>query len=323
MPELSASVSASFADPDAFGGGRLLWETEDGTPPIGTDIARLYPATGLNGLRVRTNIGNVYQGGYGEEEITEVVQFGGGISASTRYPVVSLISHRNFGLLFDKEGNSVTGSSAIQFPNSQGGTTTLNFGGNRNGVTCNIGIYGAMEVTYRTNWYSWFYEPLIEVIPGAGNIQGVRITKGFIGAFENGNVATYEVPLGTVQEFDNKEIYRIVSEAVINEDGAYEKPEGWTGQAGSPTFSNGEPDPSLASITHERVHEVGAVTPAGSFFTKRYAVRTEQPYVGSFSYRPDFQLKLATPGQNGVTEADLSSPAVQAGIEAAKNRFGI
>lgn len=323
MPErLETQVSAQIADPSSFGSGRLLWEREAGTPPIGTDIARLYPATGLSGLRVKANIGTATRGSFGEFERTEVVQFSGP-TASTTYPIVSLLSYRNFGMLFDVNGNAVGGGSAALVTNAAGGTTQLTMSGGRNGLTANIGVYGAVEVTYRTNYYKYYYEPLIVVVPGPRGPAGVSVTKGFLAAFENGNVAIYEVPLTGSDDRDDKEVYRIVSDAVINEDGAWEIPEGWTGRTGSPTFSSGNPDPNKPSITHERVHEVGALTPAGSFFTKRYNVRIEQPYVGSFSYLPTFKIKISTPGQNGITAADLSNPTVQAGIASAQDRFGI
>jgi len=180
-----------------------------------------------------------------------------------------------------------------------------------------------MEVNYTTNYYVYHYEPLIEIITGARGVIGTRVTKGFIGAFENGNVALYEVPLTTFEVEDDKEVYRVISKAVVNSEDTYEFPPDWTGQAGSPTFSDGKPDPALPSITHERIHEQGLLTAGGSFYHRRFNVRKETPFFGSGSYRPEFEIRIATPGSGGVTVEDLAQPSVQSGITDAQQRFGI
>lgn len=325
MPEsITQSIQVPWSeDTDTtFGGGRLFWENDQGITIGGASRVRLYPGTGLQGLRVRTNIGSIVGGGGDSFQRSEVIQFGGGNVASTTYPIVSGLTYKTFGLLFDSTGNAVGGSgaSSVPVPGGSGGTTTLTFKGTRNGVESNVPLHGSIEVTYTTTYRLYTYEPLVEVAQGGA---GVKTTRGFVAAFENGNSAVYEIPTPTQEDKDDKEFYRVVSEAVINEEGAWEKPDGWTGQPGSPTFEAGEPDPNKASLTHERVSETGYLTSQGSIYIRRNYVRTEAPYALSYSYKPTYKIIIAGPGNNGFTLDDLNGIGVQAAIASAQQRFGI
>jgi hypothetical protein len=115
----------------------------------------------------------------------------------------------------------------------------------------------------------------------------------------------------------------VVSEAVLGEDGAFEKPVGWTGLAGSPTWPTGTPDPSKVSLTHERVHEAAYLTASGRLYRRTQSVRKEEPKQLSPSYRPVFTIKVAQPGEGvgSITAEQLGSTEVQKAIATAEVRY--
>lgn len=84
------------------------------------------------------------------------------------------------------------------------------------------------------------------------------------------------------------EIYRVVSTVIVDGNGRWEKPPGWpedNSYPNRPTVTGPDPD---ASMDIERVHEYGYCSWIGQTTRETYHHRIEQPYVGSFFYRPQY-----------------------------------
>ena len=293
---LETSIVVPYTDPDETGvdGIQLQMELNPGFTPPDITRVRLYPS--VPAAKVVTNLGEVAkEGSQGLQIDKEILQFQGSDTASAELPIIVLNSAESFGggSIFDRDGNQVS----VTFSKENGDLKASEV------------IYGAVEISYQTSFIMLRYSP--EVVPN----ENLRLF-GSILAFFNGSVATFEVPLPELNEGDFTELYRITSESVVNSEGVFEKPEGWTGEPGSPTFPEGEPDGADPNITVKRVHEIGYITPLSSTFKRELFVPTERPKIGT-GFKPVKELKI-----NTTVPADVrNEPLVADFIDDANNRL--
>lgn len=305
MARLTTQVVANFNTADSLGlaGASLQLVLDAGFfLGLGTRRLRLYPA--VNAL-LRTNIGQVAKNGVSVENFPRtVLTFSGGNSASAQRPIQDLISTTTFGALFDRDGNEINPNFTVENGSLKADLDS---------------VYGSVEIAYNTTYLNIDYTG--EDTSGG---QGLSFDIGTVMAFFNGSVATLTLSPSDFQEDEGTELYRVVSEAVVQESTLYELPVGWTGQPGSPTHQpGGLPDPNEASQTIQRAHEIGFITSLNSIFTRTQFIPVEIPGKGSGFYNRVFELIVATVGQGGLTEEQLNSALGQAAIESAQERFNI
>lgn len=299
--QLTTQVLIPFTSDDAtgLGGNQLTLELDPTFAALGLGKRRLklYPAVFA---KVVASVGTVVRGSSQFEEIEdEAILFSGGRTASTRRPVIQLATLVTYGATFDREGNFINPSFSIV-----------------DGVlTASEETFGSVIINYRTSFLQIDYEG--EDTSGG---QGLAFSLGTVLAFFNGSVAKLTIRPGDFLEDEGTVLYEIVSEAVANEDGLFEKPPDWTGQPGSPTFPGGDPNPNNANQLHERVHETGYLTEQSSFFKRVQFVPPAKPFTGS-GFAEVKKLRVATVGAGGLTQEQLDSTAAQSAIESAENKL--
>ncbi len=312
MTRVKAELQIPFDDSDLTGvGGNRLFLVLDstfGTFGIGIRRLRLYP--GVQQAKVVTNIGTVTKGGVHVQAIEkEVIQFSGGTTASTAFPIVNLVgSIETFGggSIFDREGNTINPTFTVE--NGQ--------------VVSSEPTFGAVQLSYQTTYLQLDYEGDITIVTGGvGTGVGAAAQLGTVLAFFNGSVATLELTPADFPGDEGTELYKVISEAVIQEDTLFELPVGWTGQPGSPTHSNGLPDHTISSITVERVHEQGFITNRNSVFTRTQFVAVEQPGKGAGFFAQVKHLNISTVGENQLSQEQLDSTQAQTALDSAKTRY--
>jgi hypothetical protein len=301
---LETQVVASFitGDVTGLGGASLQLVLDAGfSLGIGTRRLRLYPA--VNAI-LRTNIGQVAKNGISVENFPrEVLQFSGGNTAGARRPIANLISTTNFGSLFDRDGKTISVNFTVE-----GGSLKAN----------KDSVFGAVEIAYDTTYLNIDYTG-----QDTSKGKGLTFDIGTVLAFFNGSVATFTVSPTDFQGDEGTELYRVISDAVAQGSTLFEFPPGWTGQAGSPTFDDGQPDPAIGSQTIERAHEIGFITSGNSIFTRTQFIPVEIPGKGAGVFNRVFKIKVGTVSEGGLTEEQLNSATAQKAIESAEGRFGL
>ena len=297
---ISTTLSVPFTD-DTSGlqGANIEMDLDPGFTAFGQFRVRHFPAVNA---KIVADIGTVVKQGTSQLSIPREAVRISGKTASANFPITQLLSVSTPGTVFDRDGNSISPG----FVHDGFGIATAD----------GTDAFGMLIIEYTANFLQLLY---------TGQIIGTTVKLGSILSFFEGSVAVFDIPL---PEFDTEgehfEIYRIVSEMVVNEDGQFEKPEGWIpGDDTSPTFPGGNPDPTLPSIVVERVHEVGHVTnPADPLTRTRrrcFRVEPEEPFAGG-GFTPPKTLKIAQPSADGPTSEQMNHPNVQQAINSAQAR---
>lgn len=273
---VTATLEVQFVDPDLVGadGFPLQLLLEEGII-IGNDrFLRLYPS--VNAI-IRVSVGSITKLGTHVETIeTENVQFNGSLTASTRFPVAQLLNVDTYGSTFDKDGNIISVSFTA-----------------KNGVIeASQEVFGSIIVDYNTTYRRLRYIPVSEELPSGA----ISITLGTVLAFFNASVATFEVQPSAFPDIEEFELYAIESKTVVQELTVFEFPPGFPDD---PTFpqlpgSSNIPDPNESFIVVRRFHEIGYITASGSFTSREFFVRNENPFIGNFTFKPVLELTVAT-----------------------------
>lgn len=111
------------------------------------------------------------------------------------------------------------------------------------------------------------------------------IHYGVVAAVKSGKVSMVQVEAIAGLDDTTLEAYRIVSEVLVNEEGEWEKPDGWPS---TPTYPGGVtpvPDPAIGVIV-ERVHETCHLTSKVTSYVRKYSINYSKPYSGSSTYKP-------------------------------------
>lgn len=292
----SATVVVTFTDPLAAAGAGIpiTLEVHPGFTGVATTRLRMYPDVPAF---LRTNFGTVVpESSVAETIVNEVIQFTGGNIASGSRPIIALLSVSPFGALFDVNGGTISPSFAVSGGSLQSSVEDT---------------YGGVSISYRTTYKILRYE---------AEVTGFFIQRGTVLAFYQGQVAGLDIPLAPVDETNEIEIYSITSDMVVNSAGAFEMPDGWTGESGTPTWFDGTPDPDLESRVVRRVHEQGLITSTNAVSVDSFHIRLERPWVGSFNFTPTKTLRVVSVGENGLTQDQFNSNQAQSAIASAEDR---
>lgn len=273
---VTATLEVQFVDPDLVGadGFPLQLLLEEGII-IGNDrFLRLYPS--VNAI-IRASVGSINTLGTHVQLIeTENVQFNGSLTASTRFPIAQLLNVDTYGSTFDKDGNIISVSFTA-----------------KNGVIeASQEVFGSIIVDYNTTYRRLRYIPVSEELPSGA----ISITLGTVLAFFNASVATFEVQPSAFPDIEEFELYAIESKTVVQELTVFEFPPGFPDD---PTFpqlpgSSNIPDPNESFIVVRRFHEIGYITASGSFTSREFFVRNENPFIGNFTFKPVLELTVAS-----------------------------
>jgi len=273
MPNaLQAQVQASIAPSDSA--IQLLIEPDPaGAPDLDIHLL-LYPAVGAY---LAASAGVVRYGNNKSVPVAGgVITFSGSSKASL--PKLPTVDNPVFMVLysFDTQGQPIPIS--VQFDRLTGA------------VEASAECYAAVAyTTYKTTARELIYTPLTESLG-----QGTRTTFGVICAYyPPRSQVIYEVqPFSSDDGNVEVEVYRIVSGAVTNNDGEFEKPPSYPA-------SGAYPDKTLVldtsqTLETERVHEIGYMDQRGRAWVRSLFVPTKEPYVGDGEYAPNKSCKVST-----------------------------
>lgn len=266
---------------------------------------RLYPAVNA---KLRAAVGSVISDGVRAERVTnEVVVFTGQAQAQTKYPASGGLALDYEGMTFDADGHAISAHVGV---------------GADGALHADPPFYGAVIVSYDTTFkllkYSYGFESfdgglLAGAITGGLTSGGGKIKGGAVLAFYGGEVASYTPPAPELpsEEGDRTELWRDVSYAIETRDGVYERPVGWTGAAGSPTWAGGKPDPEEWWNEIERVHKVALLDQFCRPVTRSYYVPAGMPYQTDSSYTiPVTRIQNSGGGASGAC-ADKANTILQ------------
>lgn len=290
------STSVNFGKEDAGETPLVIIEKHDVLCPNAGDAVciRIYPD---KVFKVRASAGEVERTDEVRQEIRkEFLRFTNSDEATTSYPLYGLES-LDVSFAFDEEGNQIGAGSAI-FPSSD--PFKLWIETNENGakkIKCSRKFFGVVKIEYFTQYRLWEYRPGVEEFGNnllyTGGGKGYKATFGTIAAFYNGTLALYDVPGYDVAEYEEyREAYRVVSRYLVNENGAWEKPEGWPGET---WVEDGSPDPSGGYQELQRVHELGLLQyrSGGRVVEQRFEYRPELPRRTNQVFAPRYILEIS------------------------------
>lgn len=270
---LQTQVSAGFSAGDGSS-IELLIENDPGAY-IDTDVhLLLFPAVDAF---LAVSAGSIRKSGTKVVDVPQgVAIFSGGSSASL--PKRPKGDTPTFQTLysFDTQGNP----SAIGFT----------YDSTQGALVANSECYAAVAYTaYKSEAMRLTYTPLVERL-GAG----VRTTFGVVAAFYPPRSQTiYQVQPFNVDEGNVEvELYRIVSYAVTNNDGEFERPPNYPA-SGAYADRDLVLDTSQTLET-ERVHEIGYMDQRGRAWVRSLYVPTKEPYIGDAEYKPTKVCKVST-----------------------------
>lgn len=174
-------------------------------------------------------------------------------------------------------------------------------------VRVNVPFTGMVRTSaYQTQYQSIRYKPEIEQSMSlVSSWPNLHVTYGVIAAIKNGGMGTFEVPLPTIPSGTDKvELWRVVSNTVLDPDGEWEKPQTW-GAGYTGKYADNKTGPNAeSSILKERVHEIGYATRTGMVtWYDQFSRSLAQPYTGFIkdtetpNFQPVFSLRKQVPSQ--------------------------
>jgi hypothetical protein len=164
------------------------------------------------------------------------------------------------------------------------GGLTFKVDPNTGRVKANAVFTGMVRVgPYTSQYQSIKYKPEIEQSMSLmSSWPNLHVTYGVIAAIKHGGMGTFEVPLPTVPTGTDKvELWRVVSNTVLDPDGEWEKPQSW-GSGYTGKYADNKTGPNADSaILKERVHEIGYATRTGMVtWYDQFSRSLSQPYSG-------------------------------------------
>lgn len=229
---------------------------------------------------VKATIGSVTLGGTRSFSFNEVIRFRASSSAPLRFPGAtgfSVVSKSPFLALAEEPAGDIVSIS----PDFELEDDTLYAVDDDVRRT----VVGSVTISYSVTYREADYFPLI--LDNGVQYGTIVATLGTAAEILDVQPPRLDRPDQWV------EIYRVVSTVIVDGDGRWEKPPGWPEDSNYPNRNasfHGEPDPD-ASLDIERVHEYGYISWMGQTTRETYHHRIEQPYVGSFSYRPQYEWR--------------------------------
>lgn len=125
------------------------------------------------------------------------------------------------------------------------------------------------------------YTPTVAGLAGGAAL----ITYGTVAAYKAGRFATYDPePLGLL-DVNDKEVYRVTSKSVVNDQGQWEFPPGWPATNTYPGGGSPQPEEESGVVT-VRVHEICMVNDNAYTYVRNYPIFNAQPFTGNVDWKP-------------------------------------
>ncbi|HRD65724.1 MAG TPA: hypothetical protein PKY50_06165 [Candidatus Competibacter sp.] len=261
---------------------------------------RLYPDVSAT---LRATRGTAHLGETRVEALDEILDFGGGKTARLKRPNPNDdVVFYSLDVAFDSAGNEV-------YP-------TLHYDPDTGEAVSDVSFHGAVRVTYTANYRLVYYRYDVDYDPISG---GLTLSSGIVYAFYLGESAQIDVGIESAQSQQYVECYRVYTKVVLDPDGAWELPPGWTEDGSYPDHPEIEARDPDNSFTDERPHRIALINKIGSIVWRWYHVPIVQPYVLQPSYRPKFFIKFATPPSDEWKAAfsRVNKSAIMADVAAA------
>ena len=268
---------------DEYSDSPMLMLREGGPPSFDGRGFQMFPAIGAKVFSTNGAIAN--EGRREISDLTAIVVFSGGDSASAPLPITNLQSVKPITDVYSEDGKKVS-------------VRPVRNAGNY-GLKTEQPIYGAFLIQYRTTYKQYYWK-----FDGPKDATEEFYLQGVVVAYFEGSSATLEFDWGSSGiSLDKTEIYRVVSKYVVDSAGGWEYPPGWPDDTSySQSSTDDQPDNSAAQVL-ERVHYIGYVNKRGSESTDFFLVHIEEPFRGHSSYRPQYHLETTRSAPDGFESA--------------------
>jgi len=282
---LQTSLTASFDDEASGGSGELSLSAIN--YPVGVDgVAVKLVDTIPTGFRVlRVTFGTVSEYANAEEHIPERIEIVQGVE-KIETPYLEAIS---FITAFSDSGAPVT--------------PALTRAPDRKSYTVAPKVWGLItREAYVKPFIILKYVP--QIIPSFS--LSALIKYGTVAVIKNKRVAIHNPDPLDVQDTDNvAEVYKITSEMVVDDEGEWEKPNGWPDNPSYPGNLTPKPQGGTGVIV-QRVHEMCVIGQTGISGVRTYYMRNARPYLLDTNYKP---IKTLQEGAFGQMSGDIASRA--------------
>lgn len=174
-------------------------------------------------------------------------------------------------------------------------------------VKCSKAFTGLVKTSaYSARYQRILYKPTVEAVAVLwSEFPGIHVNYGVIAACKDGAMAIHEVqiPTGPQTGTDKVELWRVVSNTILDPTGEWEKPQTW-GTSYNGKFNDGKTGPdSSSAIMKERVHEIGYATRTGLVtWYDQFPRGLANPYppraiktIGTDPFQPEVTLRTQTP----------------------------
>jgi len=214
-------------------GGVKFWIASEGfSVPL-----RLYAPLGTS---VGTSVGQIKARYTGINFVRgEVLAFNGSQEVTLKYPVNYVnISGTNF---VNEDGSPASPTLQVVGPGI---------------VRASKPVYGVAFANYDAPYrvYEYIYETTATG-SSLAQVTGSMITGGSVYAHYGKKYVTHSAPELKFGETEFSEIYRVITELIIDEEEVWQKPKEWPDK----TFNDEKPDPDEAYLEQENVHEIGQI----------------------------------------------------------------
>jgi hypothetical protein len=204
--------------------------------------------------------------GFKTQKMTEMLSFNDSESQQSKYPVYSVEEIKPIKTFLTETGNKI-------IPNIVFNPETQRFETDQK-------VWGFAQIKYQSSYQTLIYMPeKSNGIPVYGHILS-GIGKSF---------AFFKVPPPNLFTQNKFVIYEVVSEYLVNADGAWECPVDWPN--GSYSYTQAPPDVE-GTLKIQRVHRTGFV----DNFTISFSTKEHfwfKPYFADGNYKPQYILKKA------------------------------
>ena len=297
---LTAQQTIDFSLTTGGGGRIIIEETPLNVSSATTTLAMdgftnathallVYPYEVTRMIATAGIIGDVNR--IGQRVEAEFLTFSGSNTATPKYPVYAY-QELDLNFAFDVDGELLTNLN----------TVTFRIDPETGSVIASKVFTGVVRFVYITVYREWWYEPYTEYTSTNWGMFPTEILYGVLAAFHNGTFITYAMsphdsPWEGAQ--DRLEIYRIVSEVLATENGAWETPDGWPNKTWNAGSDYPDPPTSDSYVNKwQRVHEIGYVKPKNTFiFRETFSQRNEKPKSTDTSYTPKYKLEKISAGE--------------------------
>lgn len=260
----------------------LTLETHIGNFQFGRGIpVRLYPDVPA---KLAATKGTATLGESRVEAVNEIVAFSGKTAGLKRPRGNGFTIAPSTDIAFDFDGKSVD--------------PVVHYDSDADELVANIPFHGAVAVSYSAPYRLIYYVAELSYAAQAdGSLLLSEWGYGTLYAFYRGESASIELTLEEDNPTQWREVYRVVSDIVLDPEGAWEKPPGWDENPKVGTFPVGDHkiDPDNA-FTDERLHQIGDVSRIGQVGTiwRRFNSPLLDPYkTAGLSFTPKYYLRWA------------------------------